>query len=385
MLRPMRDEWDMYFTQSGPEALDILGSENCEVIVTDLCMPGMDGVQVLKQTQQSFPDTIRMVLSGQADQKAIWNAIGLAQNYLAKPCDGRTVKKAITQALNMRRFLTCTPLRNIVAQLEFLPVLPEIYDALRAEIDSPSPDIHKAAMLTGLDSGIMTKLLQVANSALFGKPKQISDPEEAALSLGVEGIKALLDCYQSLSHRGDTHILKSRHESIARNSIRMAHICREIVGERTRSIARRTEAYTTGIIHSAGELVLAAYFPEEYERCRSLSRQNKIPIWRVEREIFQVTHAEAGAFLTGLWGLPAAIVEALTYHHTPIESDLKDNSLLTAVHVAEYLAYEYDEQEDGVACEPDYEYLNRIGEVEHLHKWQEMFNNYIESLVTGNE
>src|SRR5258708_18407653 len=60
----MRNEWDMEFVSSGPEALDCLAKNPADVIVSDMRMPGMDGWQLLAEVKRLYPQTVRLVLSG---------------------------------------------------------------------------------------------------------------------------------------------------------------------------------------------------------------------------------------------------------------------------------------------------------------------------------
>jgi HD-like signal output (HDOD) protein len=95
-------------------------------------------------------------------------------------------------------------------------------------------------------------------------------------------------------------------------------------------------------------------------RC-SLNLQKKI----CAIEIFGATHAGLAAYLFGLWGLPAAIVEAVAFHHTPEKSELKKFSALTAVHVANALA------EESQAVGLNLDYLAAIGVAHRLDDWQD--------------
>jgi HD-like signal output (HDOD) protein len=80
-----------------------------------------------------------------------------------------------------------------------------------------------------------------------------------------------------------------------------------------------------------------------------------------ERNIFDVTHAEAGAYLMELWGLPHTIIEAIYFHHSPGRAATMHFSPLTSVHIGNILAHE----ETGEGTEDpdrkiDYEYLSAM-------------------------
>ena len=114
-----------------------------------------------------------------------------------------------------------------------------------------------------------------------------------------------------------------------------------------------------------GKLMLADSLPDEFGRALRLAADEKISLPEAELEIFGATHAGLAAYLLGLWGLPAAIVEAVAFHHTPEKSDLKKCSALTAVHVANSLA-------DATGTAPlNLEYLAEIGVSDRLEDWRD--------------
>ena len=87
LLRPLRKEWEMRFASDGHTALKMLEESPCDVLVSDMRMPGMNGVRLLEEVRARYPDTIRIVLSGQADRETTLAAVGPAHQYLNKPCD----------------------------------------------------------------------------------------------------------------------------------------------------------------------------------------------------------------------------------------------------------------------------------------------------------
>ena len=95
MLRPKRNEWDMTFVGSAQAALDALKAEPCEVVVTDMRMPGMNGAELLEVVQREYPDTIRLILSGQAETESVMKALGVSHQFLSKPCDAEILQGTI--------------------------------------------------------------------------------------------------------------------------------------------------------------------------------------------------------------------------------------------------------------------------------------------------
>src|SRR5262249_8864230 len=89
-----------------PEALALLAQAPCDVIVSDMRMPGMDGTQLLTQVMERFPLTVRIILSGYADSSMILKAVGPVHQYLAKPCDAATLQLTVARACALRSLLT---------------------------------------------------------------------------------------------------------------------------------------------------------------------------------------------------------------------------------------------------------------------------------------
>ena len=117
--RLLRSEpYQSLFAQGGEEALDILGRESVNVIVTDLGMPEMDGFTLLKQVQENYPDVIRLVLSVSGDTDSILKAINKESvyRYILKPWEERELKIIIRQATEM--FNLQEEKRNLLTRLD---------------------------------------------------------------------------------------------------------------------------------------------------------------------------------------------------------------------------------------------------------------------------
>src|SRR5947209_20004264 len=82
MLRSLRNEWQMDFAGSGPAALEFLARQPYDVLVTDMRMPGMNGLQLLMEVIRLHPQTVRIVLSGQSDEETILRTAGPAHRFL---------------------------------------------------------------------------------------------------------------------------------------------------------------------------------------------------------------------------------------------------------------------------------------------------------------
>src|SRR5579864_5864708 len=116
-LRPLRKEWSAAFAEGGVQALAVLAREPFDVIVTDMRMPGMNGAALLEQVARLYPDTLRIVLSGQSDLENVVQSAGVTHQYLSKPCTVDKLKNTVQRAVWLREVLTRPSLRQLLSRM----------------------------------------------------------------------------------------------------------------------------------------------------------------------------------------------------------------------------------------------------------------------------
>jgi HD-like signal output (HDOD) protein len=133
------------------------------------------------------------------------------------------------------------------------------------------------------------------------------------------------------------------------------------------------QSCTAGLLHDVGMLVFAANVIEQYNAMLKMAHDKNISVWEAERQEFGATRAEVGGYLLGLWGLSDPIVEAVAFHHHPMECAGEAFSPLTAVHVANALQQELSLQAvEGVASHLDTCYLEKLHMTDRLPQWREL-------------
>ena len=105
-LREMRESWEMTFASSGPEALELLASNDIDVIVSDIKMPGMSGIELLRQVREKYPDMIRIVLSGHYEDDDRVDGVTGEHQVLSKPCDKDVLVATITGTIEAKKLAT---------------------------------------------------------------------------------------------------------------------------------------------------------------------------------------------------------------------------------------------------------------------------------------
>ena len=338
-LRVMREEWQMDFVESGPKALEFFASSPVDVLVTDMMMPGMDGAQLLTEVMNRYPNTVRLVLSGHADREAVLRLVGPAHQYLSKPCNADELRTAITRALAIRDLLASQQLKQLASRIDSLPSLPASHAELTQELRKPEPSVERVADIISKDIGMTTKILQLVNSSFFGLSQPASNVLEAVMYLGLATIRALVLSTQVFSQFDQETIRVFSIDGIAKHCWMTGVLARRIAEAEQRDSKISDQCFLAGLLHDLGYLILAAGLPEQYTKVLQAARDSNRPVWEVEQAELSASHAEVGAYLLGLWGLPTPVIEAVALHHQPAAATFKGFSPVIAVHVADALAH----------------------------------------------
>ncbi|OGP69740.1 MAG: hypothetical protein A2Y80_03490 [Deltaproteobacteria bacterium RBG_13_58_19] len=379
MLRGKRDEWDLAFAGTGPEALEILEREPFDVVVSDMRMPGMDGAQLLTEVQRRHPLIVRIVLSGQSDQAMILQSVRPAHQYLTKPCDAETLKNTIERSNQLRDLLTDNTLRQIVSQMETLPSLPSLYAEIMREVESEYSSMQKIGQIISRDIGMTAKVLQLVNSAFFGHCRHVSSPVQASELLGLETIKSLVIHVHIFSQFKHATLPSSFMNRLWDHSLATGIYAQTIAKLEKLGRTVIDDAFMAGVLHDAGKLILAANFPKRYRQALLEALKNKTSLEESEQQIFGVGHAEVGAYLLALWGLPQPIVGAVAFHHRPRQNQCEKISFCTMVHAANYLEkLARGQEEEKAAARVDQDYLAGLGLLEKLPVWLEVCQQAIQ-------
>ncbi len=104
----MRHEWDMTFLDSSEKALAFLEKSPAHVVVSDMRMPGMNGAELLARVCQMSADTVRVMLTGNADFQTAVDAVnqGHVFQFLLKPCEGERLVQSLSAAVRQHQLQT---------------------------------------------------------------------------------------------------------------------------------------------------------------------------------------------------------------------------------------------------------------------------------------
>jgi HD-like signal output (HDOD) protein len=162
-------------------------------------------------------------------------------------------------------------------------------------------------------------------------------------------------------------------EELWRHSLATGRNAQCIVRAEAADTETAAQAFTAGMLHDIGKLMLAANLPEPFRQALEQARERQVPLWEAERDILGATHADIGASLLSIWGLPVPIVEAVALHHYPARLFSKSFCPLVAVHAANIFEHQThpNAQEPGAQA-VDLEYLKDLGCGERAEGWRKL-------------
>jgi len=372
-LRGMRREWEMDFVNSGEHGLQQLARAEYDLVVSDMRMPGMNGAEFLEKVAELYPQTMRFILSGYADEELSLKTAVTAHQFLAKPCEAELLVATIQRTFRLADSLGDDRLHHFVNSLRTLPSLPQAYQALLQALSSADSSVSDVARIVSGDPAMSAKILQMVNSAFFGLGREISAVEEATRLIGFDAIKALalnIGIFSQFENAGASRFDFNRLQA---HYLEVAVLAKRIARSMGMSKAFLEDCFLAGMVHDIGILIMHQNRPPQFDEIGVLMQTRGIDQVSAETQVFGFNHGLVGAYLLGIWGLRHDVVEAVAYHHSANLIETKQFSVSTALHVAGALVDQHnhaglDHSIEGQGV--DRLYLEKIGLLQKLDEWQ---------------
>jgi HD-like signal output (HDOD) protein len=371
MLRPMREEWDMVFVEGGERALAAMAASRFDVVVTDMRMPVINGAQLLAEVRRRYPTTVRLILSGHADQDLVAQCLGVAHQYVSKPCDPEQLKVLIRNACLIGGDRVTDKVKEILGSIDRLPSMPTLYRRLEEALADPDVRVEKLGDLIEQDMGMTAKMLKIVNSAFFGLRRTISSAHEAVTYLGIDTVKALVLVNGIFEGSRPLATQFLCLDDLWQHSLGAAAAAKAIGRAQGAGRDLAEEMFVAGVLEDVGILVLASHFPEAYDRAIRAVEDDGLALAAAEEAEFTVSHAEVGAHLLGLWGIPAQIIRTVSLHHNPGLIQGPGFSPEVAVYAADILVGERGGHPIFRTGRFDLPAMARLGLADRLEAWRE--------------
>ena len=206
VLRSLGKEWDVTGFTDPFAALAADKANAPAALLSDELMPGMQGSQLLEQVRIASPNTVRIIMSGCVALDKL-TLITSAHQYIAKPFDAFKMRDLIQRTFVAQEKIINHGLQALVTSIRSIPSLPQSHQSLLKELEDSDTPSATIARRIGDDPGLSVKVLQLANSALFGRGYLVTSPIDAVSCLGTDMVAAIVLSqsvfrhYESLQHR----------------------------------------------------------------------------------------------------------------------------------------------------------------------------------------
>lgn len=230
-----------------------------------------------------------------------------------------------------------TNFTRIEKQIDSFPSLPTIVAEVMNVVNNPESSARELTQAVLPDQSMCVAILKIANSALFGRPKEVSSLETAITVLGFDEIqnivlsKSVLNSFGNV-FRGDDQIINE----FWNHSFTCALAARSIAEHF--NISNPGRFFIGGLIHDIGKLAMLMTFRKDYVKERWLKGFSHPKKLDEERELFGLDHAEVGGRLLGKWNFPETLFNGVHHHHQPQKSS-NNHDFPIIIQLADALSY----------------------------------------------
>ena len=341
-LGDLGEEWKVERVEDGARALQFIAGEPFDVVMVAPSLPDMAPAALLGQMRVLRPETIRVALMDASGGNPAPKLVSLSHRFLQAPVTSEIVLEALYSLEELRTLLDSPRLAQSIGRVEQLPSPPHLYLALNRALEEDEGSSADVAAMVASDPAIAAKVLQLCNSAYFSNGRAIADLRGAVTRLGLATLRDLVLASEVFSAQP---LSGAERNSLQQRALLASRLAAKLLPESSAELGA-----TAALLADIGLLLPGV----RNERSEPDDTADDRP-----------GHAEAGAYLLGLWGLPMPIIEAVAFHLQPQKSNTRSFWVTGAVHVALAL----------INGDPvDEEYLQRAGVLNKLPLWREHAN-----------
>jgi len=225
-------------------------------------------------------------------------------------------------------------LARVMERVQQLPALSPVLHEILHSFSNEDVDIATLVNKISRDQGLAARVLRVANSAFYGLSSRVASIGEAVVVLGFHSVRSLVVAAGIINRFPPSGGTRFDRLAFWRHAIGVG-VCARVLAARLGENAET--AFTAGLLHDAGRLVLDAYFHEEFERILAYHAAADCAMIAAEQETLGMTHTIIGFEMAKQWKFPSSIQSAIRDHHHP---DSGQPAVLTdIVHLANVLCH----------------------------------------------
>lgn len=333
-----RTNYEVLTALDGEKALEIMSKETIDLIISDMRMPKMDGYQLLSLVKERYPKVFRVILSGYAEEKLLFQALqkNIAKIYIFKPWENKEIIDVIDQIFEVEEILEGSSFLKEINNIEELPTIKNHYQRLVSLIDSGA-ELKEISLEIEKDISIAARVLHLANSAYYNV--KTGSIQKAAAYLGIQNISNIIISTSIIDTLDVDDAFKEKIEMLWKHAFLTNKLLIYIYDKFL--CKKLEEAYSTaGLLMNVGMVFMYKCFHKKYFDAITEATNKNLNILDLEKELFNITHQEVGGYLLKWWELPYPIVEAALFHHRPLDERITHKELICAVYIADKYSLE---------------------------------------------
>ncbi|MBK1879628.1 HDOD domain-containing protein [Pelagicoccus mobilis] len=368
-LEPKAASWTLVTAQNETDALAAVEDTTPDIVVTSLAANQGDGLALLSKLIDRAPLAHAYIRAGEDQKPSLSRALEGGCHFLSTELSSNELLEELKTCLSERSWQTSPQVEQVLEACSQFQSLPDSYLQIARAIQSPNASISDVAELISLDLALSAKVLETVNSPFYGFGKEISDLSQAINLLGLGSLQSIVLAIKVFDYIGQSTTHCALVSEIWNHSIDVAAAARRITLHTTDNPQEAELAYSAGLLHDIGKLILLEVIPDQFIEAQRRAYENSRSTWRSELEAFGCDHAEVGARLLANWNLPSVICQTTALHHRPANACQSEFSILTAVHAANTVVRKRKQASHADAI-ADQAYLHEIGLSEKRDEWE---------------
>lgn len=319
-LYEVQDRWQLFFAASGEEALALLARETVDVVVADFWMPTMTGLELLSRVEYIAPSAIRVMLTAKPDKIKYTQTVNICHYVFWKPLHHLGLKRFLQRMEWLFQMLPDPKLQKKLNGVTSLPMNLQTPDKLNLCLEDMQSEPCQLAHVAGKDMALAMQLFKLASSAQFACQEGLPHLEAAIAFLDMEVIRSLVATQHTLFAADWNVCPEFKLDLLQDHSLAVVRLAGALVERLDLRVSKRQVALGS-LLHDVGRLVIAHCLPAQCRQVAALAQEQGLAFAQAEQHVIGVDHAQIGAYLAILWGLPDAVVDAVSYHCQPQPPD----------------------------------------------------------------
>jgi len=325
--------WEVLLAQTGAEALEALDRDAVDVVMADLALTDMGGLELIRRVRERQPGAVRIALAEAGAAEGAEQATESLHRLFLRPFEADFLIGAVESLDIEDDDRTVRAVRTFVGGLGRVPALPGLYSELVALLRREDAGMNEVARVIRKDPGIASQLLKVANSVFCATARPVTEIGQAVSMLGTDSLRSMVLFRGLLSTFDSPRPEGLDLEKLWLHSFEVANGARKLaVLDGAAPLADL--AFSVGLLHDLGLAVMATDPSRRYRTLLEQAQSSRVPLAVLEHDTFGVDHAQVGAHLLSLWGLPPEFCRPVREHHAPPATS-QGFPLSAALHLAD--------------------------------------------------